>query len=136
MIDHLKITLKGGILTNEQVFMTGNIKPRPLHVVEKGFFRKNDMSWSSEQCHALIKYRPATDSIIFCKVYGQKGKEDTKGELVDFVKPHFPKDAVQRLLEYARRRPEEGYAHKKRHRGKHRKLKGHRKDLCEKCCSH
>ena len=110
--------------------MAGNIKPRPLHVVEKGYFNKNGSSWSSEQCHAIIKYLPRKDDIIMCRVYGQKSKRNPEE---GFVHPHFPKDTMQRLLNYARRRHQEGYVRNTGHRGKHHKLKGHRKDLCEKC---
>lgn len=113
--------------------MTGHAKqtkPRLLRVVEKGFFP----GWSSEQAHADILYRPATESrkegIIFVRVYGQKKVGASGGR---WYKPFFRRDAVERLLAYARRRHEEGYARNGPHRGKHHELKGHRKDLCEKC---
>lgn len=114
--------------------MTGQskrTKPRLLGVVEKAFFP----GWSSAQAHADIIYRPATatreERIIFVRVYGQKKAGDSDGP---WHKPHFRPDAVQRLLVHARRLHEEGYARRGPHRGKHHELKGHRKDLCEKCC--
>lgn len=105
-----------------------SLKPHPLRVSERATFP----GWTSDFAHAVIIYVPKKDKIVFIRVFGQKKKGPNGKGIGPYKKPWFPEDSYERLLRYARRVHERGYA--KGPGSRRRELHNHEVALCELCC--